>query len=81
MSPAVNFHAAHLPAAGRTSNGIVHLHSHYVSVLSSVEGQTVGMYNVSSVLFHDDQATYLDDGVKSARLEWPTRWATSGSSS
>jgi L-fuculose-phosphate aldolase len=23
------------------------------------------MYNVASVLFHDDQATYFDDGVKS----------------
>ena len=27
--------------------------------------RTVGMYNVASVLFHDEQATYFDDGVKS----------------
>ena len=45
-------------------NAIVHLHSHYISVLSSVE-RPVGMYNVVSVLFHEEQATYADDGVKS----------------
>ena len=26
---------------------------------------TVGMYNVSAVLFHEEQATYFDDGHKS----------------
>ena len=41
----------------------MHLHSHYVSVLSST-GRTVGMYNVGSVLFHEEQATYFDDGHK-----------------
>jgi len=63
VSPAVNFHAAiyqRRPDVG----AIVHLHSHYVSVLSST-GKTVGMYNVASVLFHDEQATYFDDGRKS----------------
>jgi L-fuculose-phosphate aldolase len=63
LSPAVNFHAriyAQRPDVG----AIVHLHSHHVSVLSST-GRTVGMYNVSSVLFHDEQATYFDDGHKS----------------
>lgn len=62
-SPAVNFHARIY--SGRADvEAIVHLHSHHVSVLSST-GRTVGMYNVASVLFHDDQATYFDDGVKS----------------
>ena len=27
-------------------------------------GRTIGMYNVVSVLFHEDQATYVDDGVR-----------------
>lgn len=64
MSPAVNFHAR-IYRERPDVNAIVHLHSHYVSVLSSVEGKTVGMYNVMAVLFHENQATYLDDGVKS----------------
>ena len=63
MSPAVNFHAA-IYQRRADVNAIVHLHSHYVSVLSSTE-RTVGMYNVVSVLFHEEQATYADDGVKS----------------
>ncbi len=63
LSPAVNFHS--LIYQRRPDVGaIVHVHSHFVSVLSSIEGQTVGMYNVVAVLFHDEQATYLDDGVR-----------------
>lgn len=64
LSPAVNFHAR-IYEQRPDVNAIVHLHSHYVSVLSSKEGRTVGMYNVQAVLFHEEQATYLDDGVKS----------------
>jgi L-fuculose-phosphate aldolase len=63
MSPAVNFHAR-IYQTRPDVNAIVHLHSHYISVLSST-GRTVGMYNVSSVLFHEEQATYFDDGIKS----------------
>jgi L-fuculose-phosphate aldolase len=63
MSPAVNFHAR-IYHERSDVNAIVHLHSHYISVLSSVEGKTVGMYNVSAVLFYEEQATYFDDGVK-----------------
>jgi L-fuculose-phosphate aldolase len=63
LSPAVNFHAR-IYQVRPDVNAIVHLHSHYVSVLSSIE-RPVGMYNVVSVLFHDEQATYADDGVKS----------------
>lgn len=64
MSPAVNFHAR-IYRERPDVHAIVHLHSHYVSVLSSVEGKQVEMYNVHSVLFHEEQATYFDDGVKS----------------
>jgi len=63
MSPAVTFHAR-IYRERPDVNAIVHLHSHYISVLSSVEGKTIGMFNVHSVLFHDEQATYFDDGVK-----------------
>jgi L-fuculose-phosphate aldolase len=63
LSPAVNFHAL-IYQRRPDVNAIVHLHSHYLSVLSST-GKTVGMYNVASVLFHEEQATYFDDGIKS----------------
>lgn len=63
FSPALNFHAR-IYELRPDVNAIVHLHSHHLSVLSSVEGRTIGMYNVASVLFHEDQATYFDDGHK-----------------
>jgi L-fuculose-phosphate aldolase len=63
FSPALNFHAR-IYELRPDVNAIVHLHSHHLSVLSSVEGRTIGMYNVASVLFHEDQATYADDGHK-----------------
>jgi L-fuculose-phosphate aldolase len=63
LSPAVNFHAR-IYRLRPDVGAIVHLHSHFVSVLSST-GRTVGMYNVASVLFHEEQSTYFDDGVKS----------------
>src|SRR3569833_3080310 len=50
MAPAVNFHAR-IYQERPDVNAIVHLHSHYISVLSSLM-RPVGMYNVSSVLFH-----------------------------
>jgi L-fuculose-phosphate aldolase len=56
LSPAVNFHSL-IYQRRPDVNAIVHVHS-------SIEGQTVGMYNVVAVLFHEEQATYLDDGVK-----------------
>ncbi|MCU1393932.1 MAG: class aldolase/adducin family protein [Ilumatobacteraceae bacterium] len=62
LSPAVNFHAL-IYRTRPDVNAIVHLHSRYISVLSST-GSTVGMYNVAAVLFHDEQATYFDDGHK-----------------
>jgi L-fuculose-phosphate aldolase len=63
FSPAVNFHAR-IYERRPDVEAIVHLHSHFVSVMSSL-GTTIGMYNVASVLFHNDQATFFDDGVKS----------------
>jgi L-fuculose-phosphate aldolase len=63
LSPAVNFHAA-IYQRRPDVNAVIHLHSHYISVFSST-GRTIGMYNVQSVLFHEEQATYFDDGVKS----------------
>jgi L-fuculose-phosphate aldolase len=62
FSPAVNFHAR-IYETRPDVEAIVHLHSHYVTVLSST-GRMIGMYDVAAVLFHDDQATFADDGVK-----------------
>jgi L-fuculose-phosphate aldolase len=62
FSPAANFHAR-IYELRPDINAIVHLHSHYISVLSST-GRTVGMYNVGAVLFHNEQTTYFDDGHK-----------------
>ncbi len=45
---------------------IVHVHSRYVNVLATKQ-QMVGMYNVSSLVFHDDQALYVDSGDAPAR--------------
>lgn len=63
FSPALNFHAR-IYEQRSDVNAIVHLHSHHLSVLSSVEGRTIGMYNVIAVMFYEDQATYFDDGHK-----------------
>lgn len=62
FSPAVNFHAL-IYKLRPDVGAIVHLHSHYISVMSSLE-EKIGMYNVISVLFHEEQATYADDGHK-----------------
>ena len=60
-SPAIKFHAG-IYRARPDVNSVIHTHSHYVSVLATTE-QTVGMYNVGSVLFFEDQALYSDDGT------------------
>jgi L-fuculose-phosphate aldolase len=62
LSPAVNFHAL-IYRLRPDVHAIVHVHSHYISVLSSL-GIPVGMYNVAAVLFHDEQVAYFDDGHK-----------------
>jgi L-fuculose-phosphate aldolase len=61
-SPAVHFHAAFYQARPDAMS-VIHTHSHYVSVLSTTR-RPIGMYNVVSVLFHDDQALYEDDGSR-----------------
>src|SRR5258706_14023624 len=48
---AMAFHAA-IYQARPDANGIVHVHSRHVSVLATTQ-QTVGMYNVSSLVFND----------------------------
>jgi L-fuculose-phosphate aldolase len=63
FSPAVNFHAR-IYETRPDVEAIVHLHSHFVTVFSSTE-RILGMYGVTSVLFHEEQSTYADDGVKS----------------
>ena len=44
---------------------MIHTHSHFVSVFAT-RRRTIGMYNVVSVLFHDDQVLYEDDGTRKA---------------
>jgi L-fuculose-phosphate aldolase len=60
-SPAIKFHAG-IYRARPDVNSVIHTHSHYVSVLATTR-QPVGMYNVASVLFYEDQAFYEDDGT------------------
>jgi L-fuculose-phosphate aldolase len=60
-SPAIKFHAG-IYRARPDVNSVIHTHSHYVSVLATTH-ETIGMYNVASVLFFDDQALYEDDGT------------------
>lgn len=62
LAPALRMHAL-LYARRPDVNAIVHLHSHHVTVLSSL-GTGLGMYGVAAVLFLDEQVLYADDGVK-----------------
>ena len=59
-SPAAQFHAA-IYAEKSALHSVIHTHSHWVSVFSSTERE-IGMYNVGSVLFHEDQVLHADDG-------------------
>jgi len=61
-SPAVDFHAS-IYLARPDVNSIIHTHSHYVSIVATTR-ETIGMYNVGSVLFYEDQAIHLDGGDK-----------------
>jgi L-fuculose-phosphate aldolase len=60
-SPAIRFHAGFYRARPDV-NSVIHTHSHAVSVFATTR-RTIGMYNVVSVLFHEDQALYEDDGT------------------
>jgi len=59
-SPAIRFHAG-IYRARPDVNSVIHTHSHYVSLFATTR-RTIGMYNVVSVLFFEDQALYEDDG-------------------
>jgi len=61
LSPALNAHAL-IYQRRPDVNAVIHLHSHYVSVFSSLR-RPLGMYNVTSVLFHESQALHVDDGT------------------
>ena len=61
-SPAINFHAAFYRARPEVGS-VIHTHSHWVSTFVTRE-RAIGMYNVASVLFHDEQITHADDGSK-----------------
>lgn len=61
-SPAIQFHAAIYHRRPDVAS-VIHTHSHWVSVMSSL-GRPIGMYNVASVIFHDEQALFADDGTQ-----------------
>lgn len=60
-SPAIEFHSA-IYRAREDVNSVVHIHSHWASVLAAT-GAPIGMYNVGSVVFHNEQAFHVDDGT------------------
>ena len=59
-SPAIRFHAG-IYRARPDVESVIHTHSYWVSLFSTLR-ETIGMYNVVSVLFFEDQALYEDDG-------------------
>jgi L-fuculose-phosphate aldolase len=59
-SPAAQFHAA-IYAGKPALRSVIHTHSYWLSVFSTTERE-IGMYNVGSVLFHEDQVLHADDG-------------------
>jgi L-fuculose-phosphate aldolase len=63
-SPAIQFHAA-IYAERPDVMSVIHTHSPWVSAFVT-RRQTIGMYNVVSVLFHDDQVLFEDDGTRPA---------------
>jgi L-fuculose-phosphate aldolase len=52
-SPAISFHAA-IYRARPDVNSVIHTHSRYVCAVGTTR-RTIGMYHVSSALFHRDQ--------------------------
>jgi L-fuculose-phosphate aldolase len=67
-SPAIEFHAA-LYRGRSDIHAVIHIHSHWVSVISSV-GTPIGMYNVGSVIFDQNQALMEDDGTRPPVEGW-----------
>lgn len=62
LSRAMAFHSA-IYRRRPDVQAIVHLHSPYVTALSST-GRPLGMYDVTAVCFADEQAVHADDGVR-----------------
>ncbi|MGE4243622.1 class II aldolase/adducin family protein [Ramlibacter sp.] len=62
VSPAVEFHCA-LYRARPDVGCVIHLHSHFASVVAAT-GEPIGMYNVGSVVLFDEQAFLADDGTR-----------------
>ncbi len=67
-SPAISFHAA-IYRARPDVNSVIHTHSRAVCAVGTT-GRTIGMYHVSSALFHKDQgvsgANPKDDAIVAA---------------
>ena len=61
-SMAASFHAA-VYKMRPDANSVIHTHSFYTS-LAATRSERIGMYNVVSVLFHEEQGLYEDDGTK-----------------
>jgi L-fuculose-phosphate aldolase len=62
LAPAMGFHRA-IYERRPDVHAVVHLHSPYVTALSSTGG-TVGMYDVTAVCFAGEQVVHADDGVR-----------------
>lgn len=62
LAPAMGFHRA-IYQRRHDVNAIVHLHSPFVTALSST-GRTVGMFDVTAVCFAGEQAVHADDGTR-----------------
>lgn len=61
LAPAMGFHRA-IYQQRSDVNAIVHLHSPYVTALSSTGG-TVRNFDITAVCFTGEQTTHFDDGV------------------
>jgi|SRR5437879_2917238 len=60
-SPAIEFHAALYKARGNVGS-VIHTHSHELSKFVT-RARFIGMYNVASVLFHDEQVLFDHDAM------------------
>jgi len=63
-SPAIAFHAAFYRRRPDV-NSVVHTHAHYSMVLAAT-GRELGQYHDMSALFLDEQAVYVEDGIRPA---------------
>ncbi|NKQ56127.1 class II aldolase/adducin family protein [Amycolatopsis sp. K13G38] len=59
LAPVLDFHAS-IYRQRPDVNAIVHHHGHYTAVVASTGG-TIGMFNLLSYLFYDDQAVIVEE--------------------